>query len=394
MSSQIHLKLSILSLLMAFFVPSFVFAYFQHSSLFAGLLLYVVSTLAFYSRLKAVVPVRFLLFIFVLVTYLLLGVYFGSDLVKVFSSFFTILFMVYILSNYFFYSETYLDDTHRLTIAVCYYLMLALGILSLFYKFPMGGYSFRHGSVFPFAEYSHYAIAFCFFSLLYQISCDKNSNVFLALPTIILGLIFPNLTMVVVGLIQLFMMRLKYKLISSLLLFLTCIPVVYFFLQDYLLSRIVFDENNGNLSNLVYLQGAENAFIALKQSYGIGIGLQNMGIQEPGYFTMLIRAFNNGDDLNRFDGGFLASKLISEFGVLGVLFSVFVLYNFIRVCRVLWRSENNNNAMFCIYAALSGVMMIEFFVRGYGYFSPGFLLFLSILLSAKIPHLNLSSRVS
>lgn len=175
----------------------------------------------------------------------------------------------------------------------------------------------------------------------------------------------------------------RYKLMVSILLICIVAPLVYFFMQDYVASRLVFDEDNKNLSNLVYLQGAESAYTSFLSSNGVGVGFQNMGNQEPGYFTELIRSVNNGGDLNRLDGSFLAAKIITEFGLLGIMFCLMVIINFLRVCNIVWSGSYPNSLLFVLYAASSGQIMIEFFVRGYGYFSPGFIVFLALFSQRK-----------
>lgn len=385
LSSVKVFNLSALKLLLIIMTPSFIFAYFQFSSLFFGLILVFIFIFFTSKKISVKFSKDFIFTFLVLICYSFIAVGMGGDFLKVFSSAFLLFLMVFFLVSSFRRSDYEVNNTLISSISLIYFLFLALGFLALLIKFPYGGYSFRHGSVFPFAEYSHFAIAFCFFALLYQFACKNNKGIIHCLPTFILGVTFPNLTTIIVGVLQLFMIRTKYKLLIFILSAFIIFPIVYFFMQDYVLSRLVFSEENRNLSNLVYLQGAETALNSLLSTYGLGLGFQNIGAQEPGYFTELIRTVTNGEDLNRLDGGFLAAKIISEFGLLGVLFCIVVVVNFFRVCRIVWFYDYPNRFLFLLYAASSGQIMVELFVRGYGYFSPGFIIFLSLyFLRSKI----------
>lgn len=372
------LNTNILKLLLIFLTPSFVFAYFQHSSLFLGLVVSFFIYLFFLKKLHVKAPLPFLTVFSILILYSFIAINNNGDALKVFPSVFFIATMVFLLIGYLKTLDAPINEGFIFSIKFIYFLFLFLGGIAIFIKFPFGGYSFRHGSVFPFAEYSHFAIAYAFFALLYQLACKNNVGIIYCMPTFILGVAFPNLTTIIVGILQLVMIRSRYKVTLSLLAVCIFVPIIYFFMQDYVVSRLVFNEENKNLSNLVYLQGAETAYTSFLSTYGVGVGFQNMGIQEPGYFTELIRSVNNGDDLNRLDGSFLAAKIITEFGLLGLFLCIAVIINFLKVCKIVWSGYYPNGLLFVLYAASSGQIMIEFFVRGYGYFSPGFIMFLAL----------------
>ena len=90
--------------------------------------------------------------------------------------------------------------------------------------------------------------------------------------------------------------------------------------------------------------------------------------------------------INNLDGSFLAAKLITEFGVLGILISCMFLYmaykSFILIrihlsCidRGGYGFKNSDIFGFCVLY----VFIAELFLRGYGYFSPTFLIALYFL---------------
>ena len=87
------------------------------------------------------------------------------------------------------------------------------------------------------------------------------------------------------------------------------------------------------------------------------------------------------------DGGFVASKFISEFGLVGVIlttmYMVFVLYYAINYKRYFnYRGSAlklYNESIYkrnLIFGMISG-FVVEFFLRGGGYFFPGFYLFMT-----------------
>ncbi len=364
-------------------VPSFFFAYFQMSSMFPGLIVSYLLCVFFLKKLSLTVNFEYILIFFTVSLYCLVSISNGGDLFKILLSAISFFIMLYIASSQLKKLDRPVNGVIVRTVQYVYYGFLVIGFCSLFVKFPFGGYQLKHGSVFPFAEYSHFAISFCFISLLHQFIVNNNKGLMNVIPTFILGLAFPNLTTVIVGFLQVFLLKSRYKILITSLFICIAIPLISIFMTDYISARLVFDGTNKNLSNLVYLQGVESIYLSFMSNFGLGVGFQNMGMQEPGFFTELIRSANNGNDLNRFDGGFLASKLLTEFGLFGLAFCILACYNFFKVCKIMWSDYKGVNILFFIYTASSCQIIIELFVRGYGYFSPTFIIFICLLFFRK-----------
>ncbi|GAA4649775.1 hypothetical protein GCM10023116_20560 [Kistimonas scapharcae] len=253
-----------------------------------------------------------------------------------------------------------------------------------------GAYLDLNKPVFPFAEPSHFALAYFPFSLLYMLK--EKSNAFLVLPiTLIFGISFPNLTFVIIFFIQLLILApLRYLFFSFTLVL--CISLLIPFLEfidfDYFTSRIIFDPSNMNISNLVYLKGWEAAYIALSDSFFLGMGFQNMGFERTGYYSDLLFLIYKGE-LNRYDGSFLASKIIVEFGFLGVLFSIFVTWQSLKSYLFLRATKFcEGDLVSIIYAVVTLAVFVELFFRGISYFSPNFIVFLVLVAKNSIPFRN------
>lgn len=163
---------------------------------------------------------------------------------------------------------------------------------------------------------------------------------------------------------------------------------------SYYESRLQFDESTSNLTALVYMQGWDDAYNALLKTNWFGLGFQNMGSLEPGVYGEKIFKIV-GVYKNRLDGGFLAAKIVGEFGVIGLLFVLFYMISLlmsILYCRKFFKAYQADREealeIFSVSTVLGCsfiiVFLIEMFARGYGYFSPGMLLVMvSVFLIVK-----------
>lgn len=80
------------------------------------------------------------------------------------------------------------------------------------------------------------------------------------------------------------------------------------------------NSNSASLSSLVYVQGWEDAMENFTRTNGVGLGINMMGCTPlPVVPVRLSLAQFKMEQLNAIDGSFMASKLISEFGLLGIL---------------------------------------------------------------------------
>ena len=89
----------------------------------------------------------------------------------------------------------------------------------------------------------------------------------------------------------------------------------------------------------------------------------------------LIRSITGTYDENLTDGGFVFSKIASEFGVAGVLLSIFYIVSAARSIRALRVGGSRSGVTLarCIVVAYG----VDMFVRGTGYFVESTLLFVA-----------------
>jgi hypothetical protein len=238
--------------------------------------------------------------------------------------------------------------------------------------------------VFPFGEPSHYALfSGVFFMIYFILSKSMVNKVLILLVTISLSILFPNTTMLIYAFLMLsLLIQLNYKKIIL-------VSIVFFLMfnivsnSDYFKNRINISKDSKNLSALVYFQGLDYAKKSLINTNGLGLGFQMMGTQKPSETTILIKRILNdleGEGLNRYDGGFLAAKIITEFGIFGILILIGYFYLFIRsffyLRSYIYIKNCKYNPKLVVVSSIFFSFFVEVYVRGIGYFSPGVFIFL------------------
>jgi hypothetical protein len=148
----------------------------------------------------------------------------------------------------------------------------------------------------------------------------------------------------------------------------------------YYTDRLNFDwASSTNLSSLVYVQGWQMLQESISRTYAWGLGFQQLGI----VYTNVPASFRInmvlGYDLNLQDGGFILSKVISEFGIVGMALVGAYLYVAIKAFFRL-RSVSKGLSRYSSgeVFACSCVMgyFIELTIRGTNYFTGTFVLML------------------
>lgn len=142
---------------------------------------------------------------------------------------------------------------------------------------------------------------------------------------------------------------------------------------QYYADRLDLSQNSSNLSSLVYQQGWELMREGFVYSKGWGIGFQQLGFAPLNVPTSDIIYRILSDDTNLRDGSFLAAKLISEFGVFGVMVVAGFLAMTIRstlYLRAMVRAPGRaKDANVRFAASMVCAFMTEMFIRDLGYFS-------------------------
>lgn len=220
------------------------------------------------------------------------------------------------------------------------------------------------------------------FTLFYS---SKKMGMLLILISIIIGLLIQNLTLLISILFSMILLRrLSIIQIFFSILIIVCISLFWGsnYNFNYFLERLNFSDSN-NLSVLVYLSGIERAYLNFINSNGLGIGFQQMGFNHLiGHSQAVLEKLHAGN-LNIYDGSFIASKLISEFGFIGLSLCVIYVFMLGKIYISFYRTEDKSPIdvlAYCLYFSF----FIPFFVRGAGYINPYIFSFiLSIFLTLR-----------
>ncbi len=232
-----------------------------------------------------------------------------------------------------------------------------------------------------FAEPSHFALAFVPFAGFFIVQLRRWRRWAVVIGTIALALVLQSTTLLA-GLLMLLVTCLRWRQTLVVLSLCVLVGAVANFDPSYIVDRLVFSEEVHNVSNLVLLQGWERAWLALIETDGLGLGFQQFGVWGPmGEVQDLILAVG-GENLNLSDGGTTASKLVAEFGVVGIglLLGWFVWWwRASRLLRLALKGPRQPAAVVFMKVCVVAIG-VELWVRGVGYLSPG--LFLLGLIAA------------
>ena len=145
--------------------------------------------------------------------------------------------------------------------------------------------------------------------------------------------------------------------------------------DSYYIDRVNMSGDTTNLSALVWLQGMQTASIVLGDSFGVGVGFQQLGASTvTGEAAGTIKQVFGGT-LNERDGGLLGAKVVAEMGILGLaLLAVYgwTAFRALVKIRTIVHGTGTGFTFAEVVGACSVVMYsVELCVRGVGYFSPG-----------------------
>jgi hypothetical protein len=252
---------------------------------------------------------------------------------------------------------------------------------------PGLGSGYYGKSVVIFEEPSHFALAYLPLLLFRMAVARKTTQLLLLVPSLLVAGLLENLTMVAGIAIS------ASVLLRSRFLLLLVIPAASLgALLDlsYYGDRLYLSSESTNLSTLVFLQGWENAVQNFIETHGFGVGFQQFGVAgSTGEITQKIMRMLSGSTISLMDGSTTGSKLIGEFGVLGiVLLVIFVVQamrsvRFIRAAQLLAPARRDVRRIF--FCSLITTYVFELFIRGVGYFDSGaFLAVVALISLARI----------
>lgn len=260
--------------------------------------------------------------------------------------------------------ETLSEEEFNTVINIIFYLLLIIGIFSSFFIFH---YDQKDKNMLFFTEPSHYALIILIF-YCYK-SLTRKINSLWIFPIIFIGIIIQNITLIA-GSIFTFLFILLTNKRTVLIFALIAIFLFFYFLffipdsDNYFTSRLQISLDSDNTSVLTLLSGYEQALISLKETWGFGYGFQQMGYANPrGDIINTIAGYRLGEtSSNLYDGGTFFSKIVVEFGVIGIFLVPLILYLSIY-------SFNLQDKKLTFFFSIFFISLIYLFLRGSGYFT-------------------------
>ncbi|SUI48671.1 Lipid A core - O-antigen ligase and related enzymes [Shewanella baltica] len=395
-------KFFLVSLLMLLFLPSFLKVALNASSMALGVIFCFSIIFPYYivflHRLD-IFYVKKLLYISILFSFLyihfLLSILLGLDFE--FKNLTTLFLILFLFLTSIFYSNLFLYVNEQQLLKYIYRLLLFiifLGILSFLFRLNSLGYSIYSKSIFPYSEPSHYVTTLGFlFVFCFLIAKKSLLPIVILIYLLVFSLFKPSsLGLIYLSFILFFLtvrLRFWYSLVVILIFF---VMILFIFSIEstnlnYFISRMTFSSDSTNSTALVFLQGWEDSWNTII-NHPFGLGLQNAKLVESGDIGLRIYEIT-GRFVNK-DGAFLASKLIVEFGLLGLSLVIIYIFFFFRSLLTLIKYSKHKtyfdlNFDSCIKVVFSNSIIVTFFVemfvRGYGYFSPNVFLLLFAMIS-------------
>lgn len=267
-----------------------------------------------------------------------------------------------------------------------------LGITSFFLKINILNYNNFVKSIFTFYEPSHYATVLGVILISYLLMAERFERWVVITLVIALALYTPSVTLLVYLFIYLVISVQKviyfFGAIALLLIISIAVNTLNPELTSYILSRVILSPDSDNLSALIYIQGWAEAYKVIQESYLTGLGFQMSGSNSPSEIAEKVYQIS-GIYKNR-DGPFIASKLIVDFGLLGILLISMYLFTLAKFYFSFFTASGSKNKF--IYGTFFA-FSVEMFVRSNAYFTFGtFVLFISIFLIIELRFSNINGK--
>jgi hypothetical protein len=379
-------------------LPSIVMIQFGQSSLAMGTVIgqIIILVILFFNRTNALFRKSHLKYFFLITgffvihTIVVILITNRFDFIRSLGSYF-VLTLIYFSSTFFvtfIYSNIIYLNNILIYLFIVFY---SFGCLSIFFGTNvLPSYDTLNRGIFPFFEPSHFILSISPFLFYFFISEVKKVFKFFVLIISFAFLFYVNnLTMLLIlSSSAFFLFRKKSQTIFLFIFVSIGVFLIFNLNSEYYTSRID-TSNDDNLSTLVWLQGWENAFINIKETYGLGVGFQQFGVNGlKGSATEAIAYLRSGDEnqtLNQLDGGTLGAKILGEFGVFGMIFILFLFYksftSFIKLRKMIY---NHSSSLYIFSLCVYSVFLFELFVRSMSYISNNIvLLFLVFLIPSK-----------
>ena len=275
--------------------------------------------------------------------------------------------------------------------------------LDYFYHVPLFNFINYPLSIFPFVEPSHFALVYGMIGIPLIIDRSVKVNIFVIANFSFFSMNFPSITLTLFTLLTLVLFIMKdgnkFKKVLYISIFLL---ITLFFYQSnldisYFESRLgtgsFKSEDVFNWTQMVYFQGWELMKVNLISTNFFGLGYQMLGSAQTvtGDITAIIYGLKGEFGKNITDGSFIMSKLVSEFGIIGIFITLIYIkfiFNFflnlnkkcleIIIENDLIKKELIKKDIFCSIIILS--YLINFIFRGINYFTPQAILLVAAII--------------
>ena len=253
-------------------------------------------------------------------------------------------------------------------------------------------FNYSQIAVFPFREPSHFALTFGAICVPLIVFTSLRFNLIIMFNLYFFALYFPNYTFLIFGLICFLIFLFKTNiniLLKFSLIIILIIPFFNFneFINiDYFISRTPFNDlhsNEQSFSLLIFKQGWEFIYLNLINSNFLGLGFQMMGSEKMHYgeiFYLIINTTKSIYGHNHEDGSFVMSKLLVEFGFIGIIITIIYISFIIKflinlnsnLTKIKLRSKSGDDDFFKVFFCELIIFsyLVNFFIRGIHYFTP------------------------
>lgn len=248
--------------------------------------------------------------------------------------------------------------------------------------------------IFPYGEPSHFALIFGPFIVFYVITRKDTVAFACLIGLLFLGYLIESLTFLVYVAIAGFVVLLRGGVVTG-VIGIICLLITFGFLfygTEYFAARLDISADTENLSALVYFLGIDYAYMGLQSYIGYGFQMLGVGVKSDISLAIVRLLGETGDQHgNTHDGGFLAAKIIGEFGVFGLLILAYYMLVVIQAFLFLLRNRYcNSQHLAFVSSSIIVSSTVEVFIRGMGYFSLSIMFFLVSLFYFK-SYLDFSS---
>lgn len=278
------------------------------------------------------------------------------------------------------------------SLSLLIHVLALVGWIGLAYKIFLVGGEHKIKYPFPFSEPSFFALCYGMFAVGYSFVASKRFIFYMVLNMLLFSFLFPSLTFLLFVVIVLGVMIARLRascfFIGIFIVPMIVLSVGFYLVQDiqYFSDRLSFSGAE-NITTLVWLQGWDLSYINLNATGWRGLGFQMLGYEGTELSEISYKLEDiTGKFMNLTSGGFLAAKIISEFGFVGVIaalvYVLFLVYFFVKVgVGSSYKLKDDEAKKKLVFQGLVLGYIVEFFFRGYGYFSPCLYILLAALMA-------------